>query len=179
MKGWMLDSIMEDTVCVSQSQSVVNLTQQGNQTLASVWLWSSRARCCKRDIKLETKTNYCADQRVYRAEIKSCKYVFTLNNVCACVYRLKCSVRLLKGHTLTLRPAGSPDKTDYCMYINLFLSVFLCMRCDIRSPLSLSSHLIHLSASVWFFLLQHDLLSPWMELRDWTETRKSSGRSLA
>lgn len=36
MKGWMLDSIMRDTVCVSWSQSVVNVTQQGNQTLALV-----------------------------------------------------------------------------------------------------------------------------------------------
>lgn len=36
MKGWILDSIMKDTVCVSRSQSVVNLTQQGKQTLAAV-----------------------------------------------------------------------------------------------------------------------------------------------
>lgn len=34
MRGWMLNSIMRDAVCVSWSQSVVNLTQQGNQMLA-------------------------------------------------------------------------------------------------------------------------------------------------
>lgn len=144
MKGWMLDSIMKDTVCVSRSQSVVNLTQQGNQTLASLWLWSSRARCCKRDIKLETKTNYCADLRVYRAQIKSFKDVCTWKTMCACVYMFKLSGRTLQGHTHTLTCAVLRQNS---VSQRVFVHVS-----DIRSPLSLSSRPIHLSASVWSFL---------------------------
>jgi len=52
--------------CVSRSQSVVNLTQQGDWALALLWLWNNRARCCKRDIKTWEKkqANYCADLRL-------------------------------------------------------------------------------------------------------------------